>query len=350
MQKSPQIESSFATRLLIWFDQHGRKELPWQTNINPYRVWVSEVMLQQTQVKTAIPYYERFLNTFPTLEALAAANEDQVLHKWTGLGYYARARNLLKAAKQIMIRHEGKVPLTINELCNLPGIGRSTAGAIVAICTNQYAVILDGNVKRVLTRYLAIGGWPGNSGIMDILWKEAEALTPRNRVADYTQAIMDLGATLCRRTTPECHVCPLNTDCQALLSDTIDHYPEKKPKKKLPVREIYFLVITDNNGQIMLEKRPSSGLWGGLWSFPETTWQNIELSLQVLSVKPLSTRALKSFRHTFSHFHLEITPIHIQTQANKVNVKTPNINWYKLEDTPAIGLTRPVTRILENLR
>ena len=307
-------------------------------------------MLQQTQVNTAIPYYNRFLEAFPTIEILAAANEDAVLHKWTGLGYYARARNLLKAAQEVMMKYEGKLPLSVDKLCELPGIGRSTAGAIVAICTNKYAVILDGNVKRVLTRYLSIGGWPGKNSVMDMLWREASALTPRHRVADYTQAIMDLGATVCRRTKPDCKQCPLNSDCQALLTDTIDLYPEKKPKKTLPVKHACLLVITNDKRQVMLEKRPSSGLWGGLWSFPETRAENIEASLKTLSLIPLSKKTLNSFRHTFSHFHLEIIPVHIKTKHSNKRIALAKHQWFNLDDTPAIGLTRPVTLILKKLR
>ena len=350
MQRHSQLDESFADRLLLWFDRYGRKELPWQKDITPYRIWVSEIMLQQTQVNTVIPYYNRFLEAFPTIEILAAANEDAVLHKWTGLGYYARARNLLKASQKVMMKYEGKLPLSVDKLCELPGIGQSTAGAIVAICTNKYAVILDGNVKRVLTRYLSIGGWPGKNSVMDMLWREASALTPRHRVADYTQAIMDLGATVCRRTKPDCKACPLNSDCQALLADTIDLYPEKKPKKILPLKHAYLLVITNDKRQVMLEKRPSSGLWGGLWSFPETRADNIEASLKTLSLIPLSKKTLDSFRHTFSHFHLEIIPVHIKTKHSNKRIELAKHQWFNLDDTPAIGLTRPVTLILKKLR
>ncbi|HAK53672.1 MAG TPA: A/G-specific adenine glycosylase [Gammaproteobacteria bacterium] len=340
---------TFAPRLLHWFDQFGRKDLPWQHNITPYRVWVSEIMLQQTQVKTVIPYFERFIERFPTVAALADADQDSVLHQWTGLGYYARGRNLHKAALQIVADYNGELPLTVDELCALPGIGRSTAGAIVAICTDQFAVILDGNVKRVLARYLAIDGWPGQTKVANELWENAEALTPQQRVAHYTQAIMDFGATLCTRTKPDCPNCPFTSDCKAHLDSRIEFYPGKKPTKSLPTKTTCMLVITNDHSEVMLEKRPPAGLWGGLWSFPETDLAGVDRYLADSFVISQTKESMAPFRHTFTHFHLEITPIHIHAAARDRVHESDNLLWYSLTQPPAIGLTRPVTRIIDSL-
>ena len=260
--------NEFARRLLAWFDLHGRKDLPWQQAISPYRVWVSEIMLQQTQVKTVIPYFENFMARFPAIHDLAAASQDEVLHHWTGLGYYARARNLHKTAKIIVADHEGEMPLTVDALVSLPGIGRSTAGAIVSICSGRRAAILDGNVKRVLARHFAIEGWPGSTAAVKSLWAKAEELTPVDRVADYTQAIMDLGATVCTRATPACEQCPMHGTCIALATNRIAELPGRKPKKDLLVRQTTMLIIESGNS-VLLEQRPPAGLWGGLWSLPD---------------------------------------------------------------------------------
>ncbi len=342
--------STFAPRLLNWFDKFGRKDLPWQQNVTPYRVWVSEIMLQQTQVTTVIPYFQRFMETFPTVTALADANQDSVLHRWTGLGYYARARNLHKAAWQIVTDFNGELPLTVDELTALPGIGRSTAGAIVAICNDKFAVILDGNVKRVLSRYFTIEGWPGQTSVANKLWQRAEQLTPNKRVAHYTQAIMDLGATLCTRSNPDCPACPFNSDCLAHQSDRIESHPGRKPKKTLLTKTTCMLVITNHDGEIMLEKRPSHGLWGGLWSFPETNLADVDSRLADLPVIPHGKRPMKAFRHTFTHFHLEITPIHVQVTTEDKMREQEKFCWYSLTHPPSIGLTRPVTRIIESLQ
>jgi A/G-specific adenine glycosylase len=342
--------ATFAPRLLHWFDNFGRKDLPWQQNITPYRVWVSEIMLQQTQVTTVIPYFQRFIETFPTVTALAHADQDSVLHQWTGLGYYARARNLHKAAWQIVTDFNGELPLTVDELTALPGIGRSTAGAIVAICKDEFAVILDGNVKRVLSRYFAIDRWPGQTSVTNELWQHAKELTPNKRVAHYTQAIMDLGATLCTRSNPDCPACPFTSDCLAHQSDSIESYPGKKPKKTLPTKTTCMLVITNHDGEMMLEKRPSRGLWGGLWSFPEINLADIDRLLADLPVVPHIKRPMQAFRHTFTHFHLEITPIHVQVTAEEQMRRQDKFCWYSLTHPPSIGLTRPVTRIIESLK
>lgn len=376
----------FSEHLLNWFDDHGRKHLPWQQNITPYRVWISEIMLQQTQVKTVIPFYEKFMQSFPSIEALASSTEDVVLHHWTGLGYYARARNLHKSAKQIVQNHGSEFPLSVQELEMLPGVGRSTAGAIVAICTDTKATILDGNVKRVLSRYFAIEGWPGTRVTSQSLWIIAERLTPDRRVADYTQAIMDLGATLCTRTSPDCCSCPLASQCIAHRFDQIDAYPGKKPKKIMPIRKTTMYLIENPEGEWLLQRRPSQGLWGGLWSFPEynqTAFRGvsgnksagkdngdgeggnegdgseasgadaISHALEHLNFNPngiANYATLADMRHTFTHFHLDITPVHVKLAHTPDLIAEQPIRWYSPQSLDEIGLTSPVTRLLKELR
>ncbi len=342
---------NFSQALLDWFDQHGRKDLPWQNDISPYRVWVSEIMLQQTQVNTAIPYFERFLTTFPTIETLAQADQDRVLNLWAGLGYYARARNLHKTAQIIHRELNGAFPDTLDQLTQLPGIGRSTAGAIISIAMQQRAPILDGNVKRVLTRFLAIDGWPGQSAVQKKLWHYAEQFTPTQRVADYTQAIMDLGATLCTRSRPACNLCPLNSKCSALKSTQQDKFPASKPKKDIPTRDLYFLILEDTQGNILLEKRPPNGIWGGLWSLPEhpdrsILLQQIEQQHQcsIKSVKPG-----KKIRHTFSHYRLNIQPIHATTTLKPNHIQEPGRwCWFSRNELKHKGLPAPVNKLLNS--
>lgn len=341
----------FSTRLLVWFDEHGRTHLPWQQAISPYRVWVSEIMLQQTQVATVIGYFERFMTRFPDVIALADASEDEVLHLWTGLGYYARARHLHNAAQQVKHQHNGEFPRTLDELQALPGIGRSTAGAIISIACSGRAPILDGNVKRVLARWRSIEGWPGQTPVARQLWHLAEQLTPHERVADYTQAIMDLGATLCTRSKPGCAKCPLNTDCRALAEGTVAQLPGKKPKKTMPVKRVCMLLIENPDGEFLLEKRPSSGLWGGLWSFPEVAAEALDKALKDQALIQVEPQLIAPFRHTFSHFHLDITPVHATPQRPDTRIsEVGQRNWYDPHQPDAIGLTRPVTRIMEQLR
>lgn len=343
--------TSFSNRLLHWFDANGRKDLPWQQNISAYRVWVSEIMLQQTQVTTVIPYYQRFMERFPSVEALASAHIDEVLALWTGLGYYARARNLHKSAQMICSEFAGAFPDTPDTLQALPGIGRSTAAAIYAIAYTGHAAILDGNVKRVLTRYAAVEGWPGAKPVENTLWQLAESLTPKKRVADYTQAIMDLGATLCTRSKPQCERCPMHSDCQAYAANTVSDFPTKKPRKTIPVRQTVMLFIENSHGEILLEQRPSSGIWGGLWSpielhlddnIADTLEQRLQLQGKIQHWPVL--------RHTFSHFHLDITPVHIKTQ-NQVNqiMEGGQQLWYKGHSHQQIGLAAPVKKLLDQL-
>jgi A/G-specific adenine glycosylase len=345
--------SKFSQQLLQWFDIAGRKDLPWQININPYRVWVSEIMLQQTQVSTVIPYYDRFMARFPDVVSLTLAPDDDVLALWTGLGYYARARNLHKTAKMICEDFGGVFPADPETIQTLPGIGRSTAAAIYSIACGGRAPILDGNVKRVLSRYATIGGWAGNKEVENRLWLLAEELTPQTRVADYTQAIMDLGATLCTRSKPQCSSCPVQSGCQAFATNSQSEHPGKKPRKVTPVREIHMLIIENTAGEILLEQRPNSGIWGGLWSLPEVA--NHDDALYYIDTK-LNTKAeLQAWpvmRHTFSHFHLDISPIHIKLSGEIAAVAEARVEerqqlWYKGHTKQQVGLAAPVKKLLD---
>jgi A/G-specific adenine glycosylase len=341
--------SVFAARVLSWFDDHGRKDLPWQQNINPYRVWVSEIMLQQTQVQTVIPYFERFMQSFPDLASLADANIDAVLQHWSGLGYYARARNLHRAAQSIRDDHNGIFPSTFDDVVDLPGIGRSTAAAILAISTGERHAILDGNVKRVLARHSAVAGWPGKTEVVDRLWSLAEENTPASRVDDYTQAIMDLGATLCTRSKPHCNSCPVAADCLARQTDTIDQCPGRKPKKIKQLRQT-IMIIAINDGAVFLERRPPTGIWGGLWSLPEV--ENIdEWCQRTLDQQADQIEQRDVLRHSFSHFDLDIRPVvvRVATVSRKV-ADSPDTTWYLLDDEPPGGMAAPVRKLINSLK
>ena len=345
------MDQNFSKRVLQWFDQHGRHDLPWQRDTTPYRVWVSEIMLQQTQVKTVIPYFGRFMAAFPSVNKLASADEDEVLHLWTGLGYYARARNLHKAAKYVCEELNGKFPQEVDELCELPGVGRSTAGAIVSISYGKRAAILDGNVKRVLARYRSVEGWPGKTAVHNKLWQIAEKYTPNERSADFTQAMMDLGATLCTRSAPQCDRCPLSQDCSARIAGDQLSYPGKKPRKVTPVKSTRFLMLRDSEGNLWLEKRPSSGIWGGLWCFPEaqgldeTNW-----CIDRTGQPPCSVESWPIFRHTFSHYHLDIEPLLVQLDFQSGQIMEADRQlWYNVRQPPQIGLAAPVVGLLQQL-
>lgn len=339
-------------RVLEWFDRHGRKNLPWQQDISPYRVWVSEIMLQQTQVRTVIPYFERFMRELPTVQSLAAASEDQVLHLWTGLGYYSRARNLQRTAQLICEQHGGEFPDEVEALSDMPGIGRSTAGAIISIAHRKRAAILDGNVKRVLARLHAVEGWPGESAVLKTLWEYAEAHTPAARVADYTQAMMDLGATLCTRSKPACALCPLSDDCLALRQGNPQDYPGKKPAKTLPVKSTQMLIISSADGEVLLEKRPSTGIWAGLWIFPqiEPDADPIAFCRDQLRLDATMLERWQGYRHTFSHYHLDIEPVRLQLERapNQVMEAERHL-WYDLLQPAAVGLAAPVKKLLSKL-
>jgi A/G-specific adenine glycosylase len=340
-------------RLLAWFDRHGRKDLPWQRSRDPYRIWVSEIMLQQTQVSTVVPYYERFLKRFPDVQTLARAKLDSVLHHWTGLGYYARARNLKRAAEKIVSEHDGHFPRHIEAVAALPGIGRSTAGAILAFAFQQRHPILDGNVKRVLTRLHVIETPVLQRDTEKALWALAERYTPKTRVADYTQAIMDLGATLCRTRKPDCPACPLQQDCAAHARGQPERFPVRSARKPLPVKKVAMLMIRDACGQVLLTQRPPVGVWGGLWGFPEcapdasaTGHCRATLGLRIKTETPWPVR-----RHGFSHFHLHITPIPARlTGASQQVMECVPAVWYNPEKPDTRGLAAPVKRLLQQLR
>ena len=343
--------SDFAERLLAWFDDNGRKDLPWQQDVTAYRVWVSEIMLQQTQVQTVIPYFNRFVDRFPDVEALAAAMQDEVLSHWSGLGYYARARNLHKAAQQIVDEHGGRFPELLDDVIALPGIGRSTAGAILSLAREQRHAILDGNVKRVLARFDAVPGWPGKARVAADLWKLAERYTPDERTAEYTQAIMDLGATLCTRSRPACDRCPVSNDCEALRTNNVETYPGRKPKASKPLRTTTMILVSVN-GQVYLERRPESGIWGGLWSLPELGERSLDdwcdMTLGAAVKDALSWDVL---RHSFSHYDLDIQPIVVRIAAHAGKVAEAGATtWYKLDDAPPGGFAAPVKKLIDQLK
>ena len=348
-----QATDSFAQHVLQWFDQHGRKHLPWQQNITPYRVWISEIMLQQTQVTTVIPYFEKFMSSFPDVYTLAKAHEDEVLHHWSGLGYYSRARNLHKAAKMVVDIFSGEFPQSIKQLTELPGIGQSTAGAIASISMGIRAPILDGNVKRVLARYRAISGWPGQTKVANQLWEIAEKYTPYERVADYTQVMMDLGAMICTRTKPSCSICPLQNDCLAHTAGEETLFPESKPKKHKPERSVRMLMIINQFGEVLLEKRPPTGIWGGLWGLPEIAVDDdlTESSYHKTGFNLDNFEEWQPFRHTFSHYHLDITPIKTFASDSSDQVNDGNRwHWYQPDESIPLGLAAPVTRLLKKLK
>ncbi|MFU8788596.1 MAG: A/G-specific adenine glycosylase [Methylobacter sp.] len=340
--------SIFQQKILAWFDQHGRKDLPWQQELTPYRVWLSETMLQQTQVATVIPYFNAFVARFPDVASLAAAPVDEVLQLWAGLGYYARARNLHKTAQ--IVAEQGRFPDTLDALLALPGIGLSTAGAILSIAFNSSQPILDGNVKRVLARFKAVSGWPGNSAINKQLWAISADLTPIGRVADYTQAMMDLGATVCTRSKPACPLCPLHDACLARLSDKVSVLPTPKPAKTLPVKQLVFLLLRTADDRILLEKRPPTGIWGGLWSLPEfDSRAAVDDWCLTRHIDIAGKQTLPSQRHTFSHYHLDYTPLLIQTNNPSDFVMEANQTvWYKSEQLNRLGLAAPIKLLLQS--
>ena len=342
----------FSSQLLYWFDQHGRHDLPWQHPRSPYRVWLAEIMLQQTQVQTVIAYFNRFITRFPEITDLAAASPDDVMRQWAGLGYYARARNLHQTAQIICQHYAGQFPQDAAALEQLPGIGRSTAAAILAQAFDLRHCILDGNVKRVLARYHGVQGWPGERKVQDLLWRYAEHHTPQQRIVDYTQGIMDMGATVCTRSKPRCHTCPVSADCYAYVNNCATTLPARKPTKVLPTRATRMLVMRDTSGRVLLEKRPPSGIWGSLWSLPELQL-DVDVQEECRHRWGFSIAALNdgmTFRHTFSHYHLDITPCYI-------TIKNPGFCvmeqdrwlWYNNALSERPGLPAPVTAILNQM-
>ncbi|MEO7206604.1 MAG: A/G-specific adenine glycosylase [Steroidobacteraceae bacterium] len=344
----------FAQRLLEWFRVHGRHTLPWQIDPTSYRVWVSEVMLQQTQVATVIPFYARFMARFPDNDALASAPLDEVLHLWTGLGYYARARNLLACAKIIAAQHGGVFPNRLEEVTALPGIGRSTAGAILALSRGQRHPILDGNAKRVLARVFGIEGNPGSKAVLAALWQQAEACTPEQDVAAYTQGMMDLGATLCTRARPACALCPMNSRCVAALEGRQKELPGKKLKRDRPSREATLLIAqTGSKGStaVLLERRPRAGLWGGLWSPPQFASEREALEWCTREFgDAIESETLMPIDHAFTHFDLRLKPVLVRGRQKAAVLDGEDRLWYQLDAPPRVGLPQPILQLIERLR
>ena len=338
---------SFAARLSAWQATHGRHDLPWQRTRDPYRIWLSEIMLQQTQVATVIPYYERFLAAFPDVRALAAAPEDRVLEHWSGLGYYRRAHHLHAAAKAIVATHGGKFPRDAETLASLPGIGRTTAAAIAAFAFGTRAAILDGNVKRVLARHRGIDGFPGTPAIEKEMWRVAESLLPRSDVERYTQALMDLGATVCTRSAPRCDACPVARDCVARKEGRIAELPSPRPKKLLSQRAVRVLVL-ERAGTILFEKRPSVGIWGGLWSLPEVAVDADPVAhcRTRFAARAVAGEELAPIEHAFTHFRLTILPQRMAVTSWPQRAESPGLLWLTRDDAHSAALPAPIRKLL----
>jgi A/G-specific adenine glycosylase len=343
---------SFARRLLAWYDRHGRKALPWKRGRDAYRTWVSEIMLQQTQVATVIPYFERFMRRFPDIRALARAPLDVVLAHWAGLGYYARARNLHACARRVVAQHDGSFPRDLASVADLPGIGRSTAAAILAFACGQRHAILDGNVKRVLARFHTVETPIGTRSAEPQFWALAESHTPSQRVAAYTQAIMDLGAMVCRRVRPACEVCPVAGDCRAFRTGRQHALPLRAGARPRAVRETVMVMLRDRRGRVLLEKRPPHGIWGGLWSLPEiSAVRDLRVSLRKrFGCDAAPAKPWPAVHHDFTHFRLVITPQPAFAEALPARAMEDNgFLWYK-PGVKRIGLPAPVQRLIERLQ
>ena len=340
---------NFAQRLLDWFDHGGRHDLPWQHPRTPYRVWLAEIMLQQTQVKTATPYFQRFVAAFPSLPALAAASLDEVLAQWSGLGYYARARNLHTSARLCCERHAGDLPRDFDALVALPGIGRSTAGAILAQAWGERFPILDGNVKRVLARYHGIAGWPNLPAVEKQLWALAAAHLPTTRLADYTQAQMDFGATLCTRQNPACMLCVMNTDCIALRDGRVEELPTPRPGKPLPERTALMLLAQNADGEVLLQRRPPTGIWASLWSLPEADTHEQARAWFALHLHGEydHAEALAEIPHVFSHYRLRMHPLRWQALVARDVVRdNDDLRWMSRAALATLGLPAPIRKLL----
>ncbi|MDP2433259.1 MAG: A/G-specific adenine glycosylase [Pseudomonadota bacterium] len=339
----------FAPRLIAWQQSHGRHDLPWQGTLDPYRIWLSEIMLQQTQVETVIPYYSRFLASFPDLATLAAAPDDSVMARWAGLGYYSRARNLHAAARRIAAEHGGRFPQQLDAILDLPGIGRSTAAAIAAFAFGQRGAILDGNAKRVLARVFGIDGWPGEKAVETRMWALAEALLPESDIRAYTQGLMDLGATLCARARPRCEACPFSDDCLANRQGRHGELPGARPKKSIPEKATAMLILL-HGGEILLEKRPAPGIWGGLWSLPECPADaDPARAAASLGYRAETADRCPAHIHTFTHFRLHIQPWLLPVER-PLAAEEPGRLWLALADLNGAALPTPVRRILEAIR
>ena len=347
----PTAHSAIAPPLIAWQQRAGRHDLPWQAHRTPYRVWVSEIMLQQTQVVTVIPYYERFMQRFPDVACLAVAPLDEVLHLWSGLGYYARARNLHRSAQRVCSEFGGEFPVSFEALASLPGIGRSTAGAILALSRGARHAILDGNARRVLSRYFGVEGAVDEPDTRARLWELAERCTPQAQLPEYTQAIMDLGATVCVRRRPRCAQCPLHVGCLARRTARQHELPAPRRPAFRPRRRAFMVVALEESGSVLLERRPESGVWGGLWCLPEFTTASaatafIRDTLGVLEDVP---RPLAALEHAFTHFDLTITPLLVQCTGTTFLVEEGRGLWYNLREPARIGLPAPVSTLLARL-
>lgn len=342
-------DPSFSAAVIGWQKQHGRHALPWQQTRDAYRVWLSEIMLQQTQVAAVIPYYQKFLASFPDVQSLAAAPSEAVMAHWSGLGYYTRARNLHRCAQRVVAEHGGIFPRDPALLQDLPGIGRSTAAAIAAFSYGVQAAILDGNVKRVFARVFGIEGYPGAKPVEDAMWQRAVALLPQQGVESYTQGLMDLGATLCTRSKPSCQTCPLAQRCVALASGRTAELPVRKPKKAIPEKHTGMLVIVDQ-GQVLLEQRPDSGIWGGLLSLPEVAPEgDVATALERATAafgSIASYQALSGFTHVFTHFKLHIAPFQITLAQRLDGIAESGHVWYPADRLADAPLPAPVKKLL----
>ncbi len=341
---------SFSARLLAWHKRHGRHDLPWQDTRDAYRIWVTEIMLQQTQVAAVIPYYQRFLERFPDVATLAGAPQDEVLRLWSGLGYYSRARNLRRAAQLVVEQHGGVFPRALDDIAALPGIGRSTAAAIAAFAYGTRAAILDGNVKRVLARHFAVAGFPGEKRVENRLWQLAEELLPARDIGPYTQAMMDLGATLCTRAKPRCSDCPLAQSCQALALARVRDFPAPRPAKEVPTRATHMLLLV-RNGELLLERRPPAGIWGGLWSLPEIddaartrAHCRANYGCTIAAPQPLAPLA-----HGFTHFKLRIQPLLCRVEKLTPAARAAGQIWLGLEEAHGAAIPVPVRKLIERL-
>lgn len=330
----------FQERLLNWFQKYGRHHLPWQHTDDPYKVWISEIMLQQTQVETVIPYFERFIKSFPNISILSSATLDEVLHHWSGLGYYARARNIHISATLIQQQYQGCMPDTLEELMSLPGIGRSTAGAILSFGFHQHAAILDGNVKRVLCRHFAISGWPGKSAVLKYLWIVSTKLTPVARCQDYNQAMMDLGSSVCKSHQPLCVQCPLQSSCDSFRHEQQHLYPQKKPTKKKPVKSADFFMVVNDQNHVLLVKRPPVGIWGSLWSLPDS--ENLDRT----NLKTQTAIRTHSFKHQFSHYTLNANVYLLRWKMSDQIMDENGVYWYDPHARKQIGIPQPIQSLL----
>ncbi|MEO2267003.1 A/G-specific adenine glycosylase [Pseudoalteromonas sp. YIC-656] len=349
VELSQDVTQWFAKQIKDWYELYGRKTLPWQLAKTPYKVWVSEIMLQQTQVATVIPYFQRFMERFPTIEQLANAPENEVLHYWTGLGYYARARNLHKTAKEICAKFDGEFPNTLEQVMALPGIGRSTAGAILSLSRGEHHPILDGNVKRVLARFFMVEGWYGVKKVENQLWQLSEQLTPKEGVTQFNQAMMDLGASLCSRSKYDCEPCPLQSRCQAFNANKVKEFPHSKPKKEVP-KKACTMLIPLYKSQTFMQKRPNSGIWGGLHCFLEHANEDDAIAYAAQQGWQGEQHELEPFTHVFSHFQLTIHPLVIHLNNDINTLGETSLIEYDLVKEPQVGLAAPTKKLLKQLK